>query len=359
MTRPTRFLLWALPVIAALTAASAVGVLWHARHVASMQTLSRLKTAANIENAMQDQRLLVLRLRADSLALDPAFVDYVAQSLIPDPSRGNAIDSASITDLLIARRHGYDLAVVLDPQGASIARSGTPLARHERIQRDPLVIKAMHTLQPTQGTWVDNGQVVLVVVEPLLRGGALQGFLLAAERVDNHFADAVSRVAHAGFVLFASPKPGVETVTSAGLEPWITQALATHTRQPQDAPNSAGRSLRLIDDGHTTLAWETPLVAASGHATMVVVAPDLDPMRSALTAAWPLLLGTAVLGLIAALAALLYWRRVGIPLQHMLETVERGQHGDRQLVIRVDGTPSVRRLRDAINRLLAQDQASH
>lgn len=53
------------------------------------------------------------------------------------------------------------------------------------------------------------------------------------------------------------------------------------------------------------------------------------------------------------------WRRIEIPLQRMVEIIERGRHGDRSLVIRVDGSPGVRHLRDAINRLLAQDQSGH
>lgn len=357
MKPPASFLLRALTLVLALTGASAMGVLWYADHSAGAQVLTRLKTAATAEAQLQDQRMTVLRLRADALALDPAFVDYVAQSLIPNPAQGNEIDSTSITDLLIERRHGYDLAAVLDPQGKPVAHSGTPLDKHDRIQRDPLVQRVLQTLKPAQGVWLDDGRLVLVVVEPLLRSGALQGLLLAAERLDDGFASAVGRLSRSGIVISGSPTPGTGAITSRGLDPSVVRALATHATILRSAQNSRGRELRLSEDGHAALAWVTLLPTAGGHATLMAVDQNFGSQTPVIAKVWPLWLGVGLLGAIAVVFVLMHWRRVEIPLGRMTEIIERGKHGDRSLVIRVDGSPSVVHLRDAINRLMAQDQS--
>jgi hypothetical protein len=145
-----------------------------------------------------------LQLRGEALAQDSAFVDYVAQSLIPNPQLGGAVDSVSISDLLRERRKGYDIAMVLDYRGTPVASSGILLKDPVSIRKDPLVTAAISQLKPRQGVWLDHGQLLWVAVNPLLRSGALQGVLVTATRVDAAFAVAIGHIARADVALVAT-----------------------------------------------------------------------------------------------------------------------------------------------------------
>ena len=127
MTLATRNLWLGIGAVLLLTLAAAAVTVHQADRRARRRRIGAIAAWPVRWNAnCEASRLAELQLRADSLAQDPAFVDYVAQSLIPVPQLGGAIDKASISDLLKERRHGYDVAMVLDTQGAPIAAVRCP-----------------------------------------------------------------------------------------------------------------------------------------------------------------------------------------------------------------------------------------
>lgn len=350
MKPASRFLLLGTATVALLVVAAAAGVVWQVQHVTRDQSLDRLRVAATVERELEANRLSELQLRADLLAQDPAFVDYVAQSLIPNPQLGGAVDSASISDLLKDRRRGYDIAMVLDPQGRKVAASGVLLKEPASIQRDPLVAATISHLRAQQGMWVDHGQLYWVSISPLLRGGALQGLLLAASRVDDAFAIAISRIAHTDVALLMQPAPGAALPPSTGLG-WTGSALSAQLAGVLAVSGNKGEALQLTDGQHATDAWVTPLKASGGAAALVAIGPDQEgvPVNRA---ALPWLAGVAGFGLCAMLLVLLQWWRTWLPLQRMLAVIELAGHGDPHLTIRTRGSAIVRRLRDGINPLL-------
>lgn len=350
MRPASRSLLLGLVAVVGFAVVAAVGIVWQLAKVAQARSLEQLRATATVEHELQANRLAELQLRADLLARDPAFVDYVAQSLVPNPQWGGAVDSVSISDLLKNRRRGYDIAMVLDTQGRAVAASGVLLKDHASIQRDPLVAAAIGKLQAQQGVWVDHGQLYWVSVSPLLRGGAVQGVLIAASRVDDAFAIAIGRIARTDVALLMEPVPGSALPPSTGLG-WTGAALSAQLGAVLAVSDSTGKSLRLSDGQHVTTTWVTPLQASGGRAALVAIGPDQSSGLIHPTAL-PLLAGLAGLALCAVLLVLLQWWRTWLPLQRMLTVVERAAQGDRNLTVRANGSAIVERLRDGINRLL-------
>lgn len=353
MKPAARFLMRGLALVAVATAAGEVGVVEWSTHLAHERTLAALGATRNIAARLQAHELEALRLRADNLALDPAFVDYVAQSLIPNPAMGNTVDSLSITDLLNERRHGYDTALVLDADGRPVARSGQLFGDAGRIQRDALVAQAMATRKAVQGVWADHGAPALVVVEPLLRSGALQGLLVAAKRLGSGFATEVGDLSHTGVALLATSSQASDMLPSNDADLGMMQALAKV--KLTDLP-ATGRLERLPTGSRTMLTWVSPLRMADGTAALAAFDDGNGP--DAIWQAWPLLLGVLALGLVAAGITVRHWRRVVRPLQQMSDIVELGARGDHHLNVRVDGSAGVNRLRDAINSLFAHERST-
>ena len=356
MKLASRSLLSGLALVLVLGFAAAAGVIWQTRHAAAAGARGRLQVAGTVESELQANRLRELQLRAELLASDTAFVDYVAQSLIPNPQLGGAVDAASISDLLTERRRGYDIAAVLDPQGKLIATSGILLRAPAAILRDPLVLKAIHSLTPVQGTWVDHGQLLWVAVNPLLRGGALQGVLLTATHVDSAFAIAVGRIARTPVTFAIQPSPGASPApASSGVDDWVAQAIGAQL--PAVLAPASAHALTLASGQHRSAAWITPLDTQGGRAALVALAVDPATGRFPDAAAQPLLPGVVVLTALGVLIVLLLWRRTWLPLQEMLELIRRAaETGDHHLTLRVGGSPIVRGLRDSINPLLLRPQ---
>lgn len=346
-TRPLRVGLLAIWVLAIL---SALGVFAWMTHLAQRQSFVHLASAARVERALQSRQLAELRLRADHLAKDPAFVAYVAQSLIPDPARGNAIDSASIADLLSSRRQGYDLALVLDPGGKPAARSGDLLANDANLRNDPAIGRAIVTLKPQQELRVEQGQIILVVVEPLLRGEALQGVLYTAKQLGGAFTEAVSRVSGSEVLLLAMPAAASDASPANGGSSELAHAIQTALAA---TPGQSG-SMTMRVDGRTLPAIATTLPTVGGQATLVALDPGFDAAVAAIKSAWPLWLGILLLASIASGGVLVRWRRTDLPLAHICAILERGVEGDRALVIRTHGSAALRRLRDQLNAIFAQ-----
>jgi hypothetical protein len=353
MKPATRFLLSGVLVVCVLAVAVGAAALCWMDHVDQSGLQDQLKVVASVESELEASRLVELQLRANLLAQDPAFVDYVAQSMIPNPRLGNAIDSASISDLLQERRRGYDVAMVLDPQGKPVATSGILLKDRASIEQDPLVRSTISLLGPQQGIWVDHGQLLWVAITPLLRGGVLQGALLAATRVDDAFAIAIGRIARTGVtVLVQSSESGSVSILSNGVDHWIELALTRRSAEVLDgAPKSDGM-LQLSDGQHHATAWVKRLHASSGWVALVALDPVQADTGLFAASRWPLLAGLAGFAACMLLLIGLQWWRTWLPLQRMLELIRVASPGDRHFTIRVSGSLLVRHLRDGINRLL-------
>ncbi|KGI77537.1 hypothetical protein [Oleiagrimonas soli] len=360
MTIATRYLAYGLLLVVALAAAAAAGVVWQFRAMAKDHLIQHYRQSSAMAISLQSSRMRELQLRAHTLAADPAFVDYVAQSLIPNPQLGGGIDSASISNLLDERRHRYDTAVVLGPNGDLVTRSGLPLRSNSNFRNDPLVEKTLRTHQPTSGLWSGHGSLARVAVEPLLRGDTLQGVLVAATRVKPRFVEHLTATAHTGVaIIVPSAQTGATVAVASGMDASTLQALTSNDLGllASDLGNEHAASLPTA--AGMASAWITPIGSSDGRAALVL----LDANQASLDGwsippeAWPLLAGIALLGALAALAVLILHTRTFRPLDAMRGILERAASGETGITLRTGGNRSVRALCDTINRTLKRSRS--
>lgn len=353
MKPATKSLSMGLALIIIVTALAGAGIIAYTTQIARTQAMEQLKRASLVESQLQARQLEALQLRAQILAGDTAFVDYVAQSLMPSPQTGGAVDSASISDLLNDRRNGYDVAMVLDNQGKVISTSGNFSRDRAGIQHDPLVTQAIQQLKPVQGIWLDDGKLMWVVSSPLLRANTLQGVLIAATRISHNFPVTISEISGSDVELLTDPSTGVP-LASNGIDIRLSDLLTNNSAGALNTPDDTPHFVPLHGEAQAITAWVAPLQVSNGRAALVAVNESdgaQQPLRAALI---PMLAGLVLLALIATIAVLIQWWRTWKPLQDMLEVIERAGSGDAFLMVRVQGSPIVRELRERINRLIHQ-----
>jgi hypothetical protein len=357
MKPAARFLLLGLASALFLAIVVASGVIWETHKLAHDRLLDHLQAAGNAEAVLRADRFRELQLRAETLANDPSFVDYIAQSLIPDPKLGGLVDSVSISDLLSERRHGFDIAIILDPKGKSAAASGALLKDDSSIAHEPAVIAVLATHKSTQGLWADHGQLVIFVANPLLKGGVLQGVLLAGSRLDDRFANDIAKVAGTGIALFVPSKTGLQVSFSSGLGAWVGRALDARMQQVIDVKTMAGQELILSDGQRDRTTWVWPMEASGSHAALLALDPDASSDKLIQDSAMPMLYLVLGLWLIGSVFVWWQWSRIYVPLQGMMDIIGRAAQGDHFLNLpTVQSAPIVRNLRDVINRLLTQSR---
>ncbi|QRN53358.1 hypothetical protein ISN74_18355 [Dyella caseinilytica] len=314
--------------------------------------MERFKVAGMVGADLQARQLETLQLRAQLLANDPAFVDYVAQSLTPNPQTG-AVDSLSISELLKERRNGYDVAMVLDPLGKPVSSSGLWEKDRASVAHDMLVTTSIRELKPAQGTWLDNGQLFWVVSSPLLRGNTLEGVLITAMRVNDAFASTIGRIARSDVALVAASGAVSSPLSNSGIDLRMLDLLAKKSA-PILASTSAGGQVVPIQDGsHVITGWVVPLHTLDAQIALVALdhAGDGEDRTTHAEIA-SLLFGVLALGVIAILCVLIQWQRTWLPLQRVADVVDRAASGDSHMTVRTGGSPIVRYLSDGINRLL-------
>ena len=144
---------------------------------------------------------------------------------------------------------------------------------------------------------------------------------------------------------------GAAPAPSSGLDRWTEQTLSARLPEALAVGDRARRAMELADGQGHVLAWVSPMNTSGGRAALVAVGPEKASGLFDL-AALPWLSGALGFGAVALLLVLLQWWRTWLPLQRMLDVIERVNQGDPNLTIRTEGSAIVRSLRDGINQLL-------
>lgn len=333
---------WVLVVVC--SALAMVAALWNANQGGRTRALARLQTSSEIVHDLQAQELETLQLRAQTLAGDPAFVDYVAQSLVPNPQLGGAIDSLSISDLLKQRRHGDDMVMLLDATGTPVTAIGALGKDRASISREPLVVASISQLATVQGAWLDHGDLLWVVVSPLLKGRTPQGYLITASRASEGFFVKIGRLARSDVALVLDKAVS----HSSGLDASLVDLLAVHRQEIFNASSEQGTGMHL-QDGHPPVdIWVTPLKLDGGHAALVTLDPPVPSDRGIDQETLRLLAGIAFFGLLAALYVWLQWFFTWRPLSKLADAFD----SDRGAIGRIRGSALVHDMRDRLLLLL-------
>lgn len=341
-----------LPVLIAALAAYAVT--WRVdRDMASVDA-ARLRGADNVVYSLWGARAIELQARAEALANDPAFTDYVAQSMVPNPRLGGAVDKASISDLLTERRKGYDVAMVLDPQGMPVASSGVALRDAATIRHDPLVQRTLATVTPTEGAWIDNDKLMWVAVNPMTRGAALQGLLVSATQVDGGFVATVAKALGVQVGIYVQDGAASRMVASSDQSSDLGQAMA---RAP-GALTSTGHAIDIDAQDGRHQGWMLPIPSSSGKVVMLLAATTGHGAGAIPAEAWPYLGGIALLLAFTLATVVLRYVRTYAPLQALIVDMGRASIAGHLVPLR-SGSNVVKGLWNAANDVLMRAHREH
>ncbi|MBE1162371.1 hypothetical protein [Dyella acidiphila] len=347
MKHSTNFLLRGLAIVTLLTVAAALGASALLKDQALYLQTQKMQQAGLVEQQLQKSALDQLALRAQMLAADRDFVEYVVQSLAPDPARGGTIDKLSITDLLSERRQGYDVAMVLDAQGHLVSQSGVLARGSDSIAHDPLVAAAVHDGAPARGAWLQDGVLYWVVVSPLLQNHALKGLLVTASQVESAFFQPATAMSDSDVVLMTPAS--IVAASARDVDVSVQNVLTARDAEVMALARNGGGPLPLHGEQRDLRSWVTPARVPGLELAVVAIYKGGDTAGSPA----PLLIGGFVLfGAVIALLLLLQWWFTWRPLDDVLEVLDRAASGDRTLVLRTRGSAIVMRIGESFNHIL-------
>jgi len=190
-------LTWTVIGLITLTVTISILVtLYFGQNITQKTIHEKLNSSQLIQDEFVTQKARQLELVTLLVASDPAFVAYIAQSLLQLENNNNQIDTSSIADLLRERQqqYGFDMAMVATIDGQLVARSDQPTAPRRDLNDKPLMDKAMIDLIPVSGFWQEGNQFYQAAIVPLARGSNLVGFLVTATRINNGLASDIKQL---------------------------------------------------------------------------------------------------------------------------------------------------------------------
>lgn len=356
------FLACALVVVLAVAGSVAVTRLIGER-IASDAVQQALEKAATAQDSMSHQRLLLLERSTELIANDPALSAYLAAAVGDDLGMGadTAPDLNSLRDLLSERRQqfGFDLGILLDARASTLARSDQGESVALSLHQDPLIAAAMRQLSPQSGYWRFEDHLHQATIAPLTHDGALVGFLLLAQRMDDALSRDIAGASGAEIAFWLPQSAETPRLLASSLTPERAHDLSTTFAgaKVREALGK-GRAIDRLD------------VAFAGQTWLVRLQPIKGRSGQALGTTSALASGEAVLGgyrqifilsLLAGLMALImalplsFWlsRRMLAPARRLAEAAEAAAAGDYERRVAIVGHDELARLGHAFARLLS------
>lgn len=323
-----------MAALAATGLALIIGSVWLVdRQLDAQAQSAQLQRDAALLRAAQAQlegnRSAELRLRASLLAADGASIAYIADALALAATPGQAVDSASISDLLAERREqlGLDSVGVIDLRGHWIAGTRPWSDGGELPLHHPLFVAARDSQKLALGLVREDQRLYLAAIQPMVRGGTTDAYLYAGSVLDGGFLESLATLVPLDLALLATAEP--------------THLLA-HSTEPDDADwalpapesGSVGAPAEVSADAGQLL--RLPLFGHADQAVLLARTSVSTAARESVTS--PLLL-LAALGSLAWLIALFAWWRWSLqPAALACDLLERAALGDFKL--RAPGWPS-------------------
>jgi hypothetical protein len=315
------FLSTGLIVLVAIGAAVAVTTAVGGR-IGARSARDRIAASASLQSAFQQQRFQQLKLVAQLLAGDPSFKAYIADALAN-------LDRLSVLDQLDERASGlgYDLAMLVRPDGTLFARTDQPEIAGVDLNSRALVKKAREEYEAA-GIWQEGPRLYETVAVPMAVGEGLLGYLVVGNRLTDVRALEVKRGTGSDVLFLTGTPAGVEPVASTLAPPEIDRLLAALrlrgdllSRVTQKGEAADGLELEL--DGARWAALLAPLEDAAGQPVGAIASlASLDRELAGYRSIRNVLLGAGAAALAAALG--LAWavsRRVMQPVRGLVDAV--------------------------------------
>jgi eukaryotic-like serine/threonine-protein kinase len=313
-------------LIALAVGAAVVATVWVADGIARRAAGEALAASASLQESFRARRDEQLYLISSLFAADPFIAAYLAES-------ATSADTASILDLLAERQAelGFDLAMVLDPQGRVVARTDRPADTGADLSARPLVARAVAELGAS-GIWWEGGELYQAAVVPLARGGQLVAYLLTGLALDDGAALEVKRMTSTE-VVYLAPGAGGAAVVAATLDPSMEGMFLAGLAAPggpMAGEGTSGRDLDVEIDGEPWIARLTPLAAGPPSAvasavSLAPLAPRLAPFRRIAQVLALSGVGALLVGVVLTFA---FARRTMAPVRELVRATGAARAGD-------------------------------
>jgi serine/threonine-protein kinase len=357
------FLLFVL--LLGLVLGAATFVTWREGQTVAKAAVQRaLAASAEVQRELTERRLEEAKLKVQLIAADADFVRYVSDAQGAGLGLGSApeLGSASIGDLLRERQEsfGFDVGIVLDPEGAVLARTDEVEALEASLAGDAFVEPALRDLTPIAGFWRSGERLYQAAIVPLALDRDLSGFLLLALAVDDSLATRIARASGAEIV-FLLPTEGGALRSAGSLPPETRAAVDGAIAAPEAGIASAAIAGTAIDRvefdsaGQRWIGRLTAVDAAGGpNLGSVLQLSSADDV----TAGYRQILNrVALTGLIALVVALplsfLLARATLKPLRVMALAAQDAAGGNYRARLGIGGDDELAQLSRAFDRLLS------
>lgn len=314
-------------VVVALGVAAAATYVRGSR-IASTAANQSLQHSRAVQQNFQTLHFQRLELMSQLLGTDPAFLSYVMEAsgntLTGDSQQG----SGSIANLLNERQMevGFDLGMVLAPNGMPIAQTHDSTPIKGSLATDTLVSAAMRSQQGQTGYWLRNGKLYEVAVVPLGNSDQLAGYLVLGLAVNQAQLQGIKQVSNSDLAIMDTSTgkylPVVDT-----LKP---QELINLRRALAALPSLPKGVFALHLGGERWLASVQPL-NSSGDASVAVTLTSFDQAMGGFRSILNTQLGAAILAILLAVA-LSWWmsRQVAKPLHKLAQAAQAAARGEYQ-----------------------------
>jgi serine/threonine-protein kinase len=280
-----------------------------------------------------------------------------------DGARDSSIGQVSVRDLLEERRatQNFGLAMVLDPNGALVARTGETEAFERDFRGDLFLGPVIAQLESVIGYWEEGGVLYHAAATPIAKDGILVGFLVVGSEVDRTLSEQIQQVSGAHVAFWGTGELGLRLLASSlpgAQQKALTEAIAPRRAEIAQAL-ARGEGVPRIDlsmSGERYSGVLKPLLPQAGVAA-VGGAMALTSTDAAMASFLELRTNMLWAGLAAILTALaLSWwlgRRTLRPVGVMVQAAELAAAGDYQHNIPVTTGDELGRLGRAFNSLLS------
>lgn len=382
------FLVLFLLVLLAVSAAVWVTV-WQGGKIGELQVDRDLSNIEAARKRFEDQVFEGLQLRANLIATDPAFAQYLnaatgddlgldtpvdteladelglssdtpMPSAVPVPAAAS-VSITSIADLLRERkeRYGFDLGIVLDTEGRVLTRTDSNEEFSEDLADDPLIARLLEQLESTAAYWKSGDVLYQATASPIVLQDQAVGLLLLAEAVDDQLAAALTEVSGAR-VSFWRLEDGLKLGASS-LDREQRTALSAELSVRAGGMMQSLESLKSIDrlqfelTGQRWLGNVDALIGGNEKpvgAVLTLARPDQSNVALMNMQRW--VIGTGLGSLLLALGASYFLARGLLrPVRRLADAAQQAAAGDYALEVATPGNDELAKLSQAFDQLLS------
>lgn len=334
-------------VLAAILTASLAG------GIAREAIAADLKRSFAGQETFQEKNYEQLQLISRVFVNDPYLTAYVAEA-------ASSFDSLSVLDLLSERQAdlGFDFAIVLDADGAVLARTDKPDASGEDLSEKALIAEALEEYRAV-GVWQQRGELFHASVVPLARGRDLIGFLLTGFAVTDTTVLEVRRVSRTE-VVYMTVDDGKLELAASTLNPELGSALLGALERRADVLGRVLETEEQVEEVEVELLGEawicllSPLADVAGAAvgmtvTLASLEEELLPYRRIQSL---VLFAGAAAAIAAFLLAFAVSRQTLRPLRRLAAAATAARDGDYDQPIAVESDDEIGDLALAFRDLL-------